>query len=176
MSGLERVNGLSTEEVQAELLRCCAVERWAKRVADGRPYDSVEELRKEADEAWRELDEEDWRRAVDHHPCIGERPDGDRFRGTRDWSREEQSGLAKVSDETRDRLAVGQQAYEEKFGYIFLICATGKSGDEMATALEARLGNSPDTELAVAAEELRKITILRLEKLLVDEPDHDPRT
>jgi len=176
VSGLERVNELSPEEARAELLRCCAVERWARRVVDGRPYDSVEELRQAADEAWRDLGEDDWRQAIDHHPRIGEGPDGNRFHGTREWSREEQSGLATASEETRDRLAIAQQAYEEKFGYIFLICATGKSGDEIAIALEARLGNSPDTELAVAAEELRKITILRLEKLLVDEPDHDPRT
>lgn len=176
MSGLERVNELSPEEVRAELLLCCGVGRWAKRVADGWPYGSVEELRQAADEAWRELDKDDWRRAIDHHPRIGERPDGDRFRATRGWSRKEQSGLATASNETRERLAVGQRAYEEKFGYIFLICATGKSGDEMATELEARLCNNPATELAVAAEELRKITILRLEKLLVDEPDHDPRT
>jgi 2-oxo-4-hydroxy-4-carboxy-5-ureidoimidazoline decarboxylase len=176
VSGVDRVNGLSSEDAQAELLRCCAVERWAQRVVDGRPYDSVDEWRQAADEAWRELDEEDWQWAINHHPRIGDRPDGDRFRATRDWSAEEQAGLAKAGDETHDRLAVGQQAYEEKFGYIFLICATGKSGDEMAAALEARLGNNPETELAVAAEELRKIMILRLEKLLVDERDYDPRT
>lgn len=167
MTGLERFNELSLAQACAELRRCCAAERWAKRVAHGRPYDTIEELRQAVDEAWRELDGDDWREAIEHHPRIGER--------TRGWSREEQSGVAMASGETRDRLAVGQRAYEEKFGYIFLICATGKSGDEMATELERRLGNSLETELAVAAAELRKITILRLEKLLVDEPDHDPR-
>jgi OHCU decarboxylase len=168
VTGLGRLNQLSLAQACAELRRCCAAERWAKRVGNGRPYDTIQELQQAADEAWRELDEEDWREAIEHHPRIGER--------TRGWSREEQSGAATASDETRDRLAAGQRAYEEKFGYIFLICATGKSGDEMATELENRLGNSPEMELAVAAEELRKITILRLEKLLVDEPDHDPRT
>lgn len=168
MTGLERFNELSLAQACAELQRCCAVERWAKRVAHGRPYDTIEELQQAVDEAWRELDERDWCEAIEHHPRIGERARG--------WSREEQSGVATASDETRDRLAVGQRAYEEKFGYIFLMCATGKSGDEMATELERRMGNSVETELAVAAEELRKITILRLEKLLVDEPDHDPRT
>lgn len=139
-----------------------------KRLANGRPYDTVEQLQRSADEAWHELDENDLRAAIAHHPRIGEHARG--------WSREEQSGVAKASDQTRDRLAVGQRAYEDRFGYIFLICASGKSGDAMATDLEARLGNSPETELAVAAEELRKITILRLEKLLVEEPDHDSRT
>lgn len=168
MIGLEWLNALSFAQASGELRRCCAVERWAEGVANGRPYDSVEELRQAANEAWHELDEYDWREAIKHHPRIGDR--------TRGWSREEQSGVTTASDEARDRLAVGQRAYEEKFGYIFLICATGKSGDDMVTELEARLGNSAETELAVAAEELRKITILRLEKLLVDEPDHDPRT
>ncbi len=168
MTGLEQFNELSLAQACGELRRCCAAERWAKRVANGRPYDNVEELHQAADDVWRELDEDDWREAIEHHPRIGER--------TRGWSREEQSGVATATDETRDRLAVGQRAYEEKFGYIFLICAIGKSGDEMATELERRLDNSPDTELAVAAEELRKITILRLEKLFVDEPDHDACT
>ncbi len=168
MTGLERFNKLSLAQTCAELRRCCAAERWVKRVASGRPYVTVEELRQEAEEAWRVLDEDDWRDAIEHHPRIGERTHG--------WSREEQSGVATANDEARDRLAVGQRAYEQKFGYIFLISATGKSGDEMATELENRLGNSPEMELSVAAEELRKITILRLEKLLVDEPDHDART
>jgi 2-oxo-4-hydroxy-4-carboxy-5-ureidoimidazoline decarboxylase len=168
VTGLERFNELALAQACGELRRCCAAERWAKQVANGRPYDSVEELRQAANEAWHVLDEYDWREAIKHHPRIGER--------TRGWSREEQSGVATASDETRDRLAAGQRAYEKKFGYIFLICATGKSGDDTVTDLEARLGNSAETELAVAAEELRKITILRLEKLLVDEPDHDSRT
>lgn len=168
MTGLERFNALSLVQACRELRRCCAAERWVKQVANDRPYGTIEELREAADAAWRELDKNDWREAIEHHPRIGER--------TRGWSRQEQAGVATASKKTHSRLRVGQRAYEEKFGYIFLICAAGKSGDEMATDLERRLDNKPETELAVAAEELRKITILRLEKLLIEEPDHYPRT
>jgi OHCU decarboxylase len=168
VTGLEWFNELSLAQACDELRRCCGAERWVTRVANGRPYGTIEELQRAADKAWHELDENDWRAAIEHHPRIGEHARG--------WSCEEQSGVANASDQTRDRLAVGQRVYEERFGYIFLICATGKSGDEMATDLETRLGNSPETELAVAAEELRKITVLRLEKLFVEEPDHDSCT
>ncbi len=92
----------------------------------------------------------------------------ERFASTAAWAGEEQSAAARASEQTLAALAAGNRAYEEKFGYIFVVCATGKSADQMLALLEARLGNEPGEELRVAAGEQMKITRLRLEKLLGD--------
>jgi len=142
MSGLHRLNALPAEDAERELLTCCGSRAWARRMAD-------------------------WREAFRSHPRIGERKAGAGQTGReRAWSAGEQAGMAAAADATRDALAEGNRAYEARFGYIYIVCATGRSADEMLALLRARLANDDATEIRVAAEEQRKITRIRLEKLL----------
>ena len=112
----------------------------------------------EADAIWRGLDPEDWLEAFRAHPMIGERTSSE-------WSKQEQSGAASPAPEQRDELARLNRDYERRFGYIFIVCATGKTTEEMLQALRERLQNAPEVELQVAAEQQRQITRLRLLKL-----------
>ena len=164
MSGLtplDRLNRLSDEEAAGELLAVCHSRRWAKQVAAGRPYADVAALQRAADEVWAGLSPEDWREAFAAHPRIGE--GGGAAPG---WSRQEQAGVGAVGQEVHQRLARGNAEYEARFGHVFLISAAGRGGDEILAALTDRLGNDPATELRVAAEEHRRITRLRLERLM----------
>jgi allantoicase len=158
-AGLRWLNTLLPSEAGEALRSCCAATAWTDPMVAARPFAHFEALTAAADDVWSRLGPDDWREAFAAHPRIGERSGGD-------WSREEQSGVAAASSETRTRLEAANRVYEERFGHVFLICATGKSADEMLAALERRLDNDPDTELAVAAEQHRKITRLRLAKLL----------
>lgn len=167
MNGLARLNALPAAEARAELLKCCGSTHWAEGVAARRPFASAEELEDEADRVWWGLPPHDWLEAFRAHPKIGERKASAEVSAeARAWSEREQAGAAGAAGETRAALAEGNRAYEEKFGFIFIVCAAGKSAAEMLAALEARLPNGRETELRVAAEEQRKITRLRLRKLL----------
>jgi OHCU decarboxylase len=161
VSGLDRWNGLPREEAAAELLAACHSRRWAEQVAAGRPYADLAGLQKAADEAWTALGPEDWLEAFAAHPRIGE--GGGRSAA---WSRQEQSGVGGAGQDVQEALARGNAAYEARFGHVFLIAAAGRSADEILAQLEARLGNDPATELRVAAGEHRRITRLRIEKLM----------
>jgi OHCU decarboxylase len=164
---LARLNSLPPAEARAELLKCCGSTRWAESVAARRPYGSAEELEETADRVWRELSSEDWLEAFRAHPKIGERKAAAEVSAeARAWSEREQSGTAGAPPETRAALAEGNRAYEERFGFIFIVCAAGKTAAEMLALLAARLRNERETELRVAAEEQRQITRLRLRKLL----------
>jgi OHCU decarboxylase len=175
---LPELNALDADEAARALLACCGSTRWARAMADARPFASVDAACDASDAIWSALDRADWLEAFRAHPRIGERkPEhtatigtaraaraGARTSGieTR-WSADEQSG---VEDESRSRLQALNRAYEERFGHIFIICAAGKSGGEMLRALERRIGNNPENELHEAAEEQRAIARLRLAKLL----------
>lgn len=149
--------------VTEALTACCDVPRWVASVRDGRPYPDVDAAVKVADAAARSFTRDEVDRALAQHPRIGERATGtDTSAG---WSRQEQSGVPD-DDLVRQALATGNQAYEERFGRVFLVCATGLSGEQLLGALNARLGNDEDTEAAVVADELRKIALLRLRKVL----------
>jgi OHCU decarboxylase len=161
LRSLDRFNQLSDEEAAGELLAVCHSRRWAKEVAAGRPYPDVAALQRAADDVWLHLSPEDWREAFEAHPRIGEGGGA-----SADWSRQEQAGVGDAGQDVRDRLARGNAAYEARFGHVFLISAAGRDADEILAALTERLGNDPDTELRVAAEEHRRITRLRLERLL----------
>ncbi len=167
MQDLDRLNSLPPAEAEAELLRCCGSTRWARRMVEERPFASLEDLLAAADRIWWSLEGVDWFEAFSRHPRIGEReaPAGGSA-ATAVWSAQEQAGAQRSPEEVRTALAAGNRAYEERFGYTYIVCATGMSGEEMLRILEQRLGNDPDTELRTAAEEQRKITHLRLEKLL----------
>ncbi len=145
--------------VEGEFERCCASTRWARLLAAARPFADVEAMTNAADRIWWSLDAGDWHEAFVAHPRIGGRAESV-------WSKEEQSRAAAAAEDVRDHLARGNEAYEQRFGYTFLVCATGRTAEEILEMLENRLTNVPEIELRVAAEEQRKITNLRLRKLV----------
>ncbi len=156
---VRRIN--SRMNVESELRACCASRKWSEAVAAGRPYKSWDALVEKSDRVWTSLAPEDWNEAFLAHPRIGEQKPGAR------WTAQEQSGTGGSSDETMRALAAGNRAYEQKFGRVFLVCATGRSAAEMLANLTERMNNDPRKELQAAAEEQRKITRLRLEKLVM---------
>jgi allantoinase len=164
--GLDRLNALGEAEAVAELLRCCGSRRWAGRMTDLRPFDSDEELLGAADAAWMGLDDADRLEAFEAHPRIGDL-DAIRakFASTASWASREQAGVSDADDSILRALAEGNRDYEARFGHIFIVCATGKSADEILSLLRGRLGNDPEAERAVASEEQAKIARIRLRKL-----------
>ncbi|MEU4719826.1 2-oxo-4-hydroxy-4-carboxy-5-ureidoimidazoline decarboxylase [Nonomuraea dietziae] len=154
------LNALSPEEAEKELLACCASRAFAREVAAGRPYAGPAELGAAAEAAVRALAWPDVEEALAAHPRIGERAAGAERES--EWSRQEQSG---VEDHVRAELAEGNRVYEERFGHVYLICATGLSGEEMLARLKERLDNDEATERAVVRDELAKITKLRLARI-----------
>jgi OHCU decarboxylase len=169
---LARLNTAPAAEAERMLLDCCGSRRWAREVAAGRPYAAAAALPAAADRVGRRLGSDDRLEAFAAHPRIGERAGRQGSGGSassersRGWSAGEQSGVQSAEQEVIAALAEGNRAYEERFDHVFLVCATGKSAAEMLEILGRRLGNDPATELGEAAEEQRKITALRLAKLL----------
>lgn len=166
MSGLDRLNALPADDAEAELLRCCGSTEWARRMAAARPFPSADAMMEASDATWWALRDEDWREAFSRHPRIGEARAERPAEGTEAWSRQEQRGMEAAGGDTRAALAAANRDYEARFGWIYLVCATGRSADEMLEMCRARLGNEPGTEMRVAAAEQAKITRLRLEKLI----------
>lgn len=165
--GLEQLNKLTAEETEVEFLKCCGSKTWATRMTAARPFATGRELDGEADSIWWALPPADWLEAFRSHPKIGDQQAAQSTSAqARAWSKQEQAGTLDAQPDTVQALATGNREYEEKFGYIFIVCATGKSADEMLAILRQRLMHDPDSELRVAAEEQRKITQLRLTKLL----------
>lgn len=165
--GLEGFNRLGQPKVIKSLLDCCGSRNWAEQIAGRRPFTSRTELLSAADNIWNALRPDDWLEAFRHHPPIG----GSRAKAKKStkasrWSTGEQSTAQAAAPELLAKLAEGNHAYADKFGHVFLICATGKTSEEILQAMKERISNSSDTEILVAAEEQRKITRLRLEKLL----------
>jgi len=155
---IERLNSLGRETAEAELRACCGSAEWARRMAGERPFRDLEHARRAADRIWRSLASEDWLEAFRSHPRIGDTSASGR-------AAREQAFARSAPAQVLEALAAGNRAYEERFGRIFLVCASGQSAPEILTLLEQRLANDPETELSVAAEEQRKITQLRLERL-----------
>lgn len=161
------LDGLAAGEAQTALERCCASRRWVTGMLARRPFGSSARLRQSAREVWSGLELADYLEAFAGHPPIGASLSALRakFGSTHGWASEEQAGMSQA-DETRIRaLELANRAYFERFGYIFIVCATGKTAPELLELLLARLSNPPEQELAVAAAEQGKITELRLEKL-----------
>ena len=166
---LEELNALDDAAAAGAFLRCCGSSRWAAAMTAARPFADAGAMRETADVIWLALDMPDWLEAFAVHPKIG----AGRAGGS-GWSDEEQAGVAPAAGETLLRLADANREYEARFGYIFIVCATGRTAAEMLALLERRLRHDADEELPVAAEEQRKITQLRLAKLLQEEPDTIP--
>jgi OHCU decarboxylase len=154
-------NELSKEEAVGALLLVCHSRTWAEQVAAQRPYSDLDALLTAADDVWMALRPEDWLEALDAHPRIGER--GGR---SAEFSEREQAGFGAAADDVQAAIAAGNAQYEQRFGHVFLISAEGRTADEILANLRSRLDNDPDVELRVAAEEHRRITRLRLQRLL----------
>jgi 2-oxo-4-hydroxy-4-carboxy-5-ureidoimidazoline decarboxylase len=165
---LAEFNALSASNADAALRDCCDAERWIRQVAAQRPFDSANALYAAADEAWRIMDRADILEAFSNHPQIGQKPDSG-SEAHRRWSMGEQASAQVAPEDMKARLARKNRAYFEKFGYIFIVCATGKTAEEMLALLEERLQNDAARELPIAAEQHRLIMRLRLEKLLAGE-------
>ena len=189
--GLEDLNGLGEAAATREFLRCCGSRRWATRMAILRPFADARTMANAAERAFEALDRGDWLEAFAAHPKIGAGGAGGAGRaggvaggedgaggaggvaGSSAWSAQEQALVAEAADVTRQRLAEANRDYEARFGYIFIVCATGKTAAEMLALLERRLPNDPGAELRIAADEQRKITRLRLTKLVAEDRDHN---
>lgn len=164
---LDELNGAKADLALVELMRCCGSSRWAEEILARRPYPSKDELLSTSDLLWQNLDKTDWLEAFSHHPKIGDVNSlREKFASTSTWAEGEQKGVQSADEATLNGLAQGNAEYEEKFGYIFIVCATGKSAAEMLALLQARLPNTAEAEIAVAMQEQNKITRIRLEKLL----------
>ena len=136
-------------------------------MADARPFPMLEKLFETAETVWHALSTADQLEAYAAHPKIGsKKAAASQKKRAADWSAGEQAGVATAASEVGEQLAAVNRLYEKKFGFIFIVCATGKSADEMLAICRARLGNTPETELKIVAEEQRKITEIRLNKLL----------
>ena len=164
-TGLRRLNSLSPESAEAELREVCGAPGWAAAVAAGRPFRDEKALAACAEAAWDALPREAWIEGFAAHPRIGE---GDRRAGGEGsaWSREEQAGMAAAAEAARAQLGAAQRAYERRFGWPYIVCATGRSAEEMLADCRARLASDPDAEIGVAVREERRIGRLRLERLL----------
>jgi 2-oxo-4-hydroxy-4-carboxy-5-ureidoimidazoline decarboxylase len=164
---LSDLNAISPIARAVALATCCGATAWVAALNEQFPFGSAAALYEAAERTWYNLAEADWREAFTHHPKIGDVSAlKEKFASTAAWAAGEQGAVKQASDETLAALAAGNEAYAQKFGYIFIVCATGKSAGEMLARLQARLPNEPSQEIHIARSEQAKITRLRLEKLL----------
>ena len=171
---LDALNALDSLTAERALTRCCGSPRWVAKMAAARPFASLEAMIAIGQAIWSDLDPGEWLVAFAAHPQIGS-GEGSGIGGAalvngdvpaRGWACEEQAGARSAPPGALERLAMKNREYLVRFGYIFIVCATGRSGDELERALDQRLMNDPETELRIAADQQRQITALRLAKLL----------
>lgn len=168
MSISEVLNELSPAAANEALGKCCGSRGWVLAMVEKRPFASDAALKSSATELWWSLSPEEWLQAFAAHSMIGDVESlRTKFAATKDWAGNEQAGVQNADEGTLRRLADANREYRDKFGYIFIICATGKTAEEMLAILEERLRNNPAIELPIAAAEQLKITLLRLQKLAI---------
>jgi 2-oxo-4-hydroxy-4-carboxy-5-ureidoimidazoline decarboxylase len=164
---IDQLNRLSEVEATAQLSKCCGASQWVDRMVWSRPFENLAEVLETSDTIWEECDVDDYEEAFSHHPKIGNVDSlAQKYANTKGWAAGEQQGMAGADRAVIEKLAQGNANYEEKFGFIFIVNATGKSAAEMLALLEGRLKNDPKDEILIAAGEQNKITKLRLKKLL----------
>lgn len=164
---INALNALSREACLEALEKCCGAHRWVEAMEQSRPFADMDDLLQKADEYWAQMNREDALEAFSHHPQIGDINSlREKFASTRDWAGNEQSGVNEADEQVLKELSEGNQAYLDKYGYIFIVCATGKTAEEMRDLLFSRLNNEPEEELQIAMGEQHKITRIRLNKLL----------
>ena len=166
MEPWQQLDRASLPEARRLLTTCCGSSAWVERMLRRRPFGSEERLATAAREAWVDLTHTDWLEAFSHHPKIGDRASlAKRFAATAHLSAQEQSRVDDATAQVLDDLAAGNRAYEDRFGYIFIVCASGKSAAEMLGLLHSRLRNTAEAEIRLAAHEQARITQLRLHSL-----------
>ena len=163
---IQQFNNLTIQQLKDELFKCCGCTAWIENLSEKIPLDSIEKLKKESDKVWSSLDDKDWLEAFKHHPKIGDIKSLEKkFASTKEWASNEQSGVKATTKNILAELKELNDVYEKKFGYIFIVCATGKSAGEMLAILKSRLNNLPQEEIKIAMQEQNKITHLRIDKL-----------
>ena len=168
---LDAWNKADEADAYDAMIACCGAKRWAKAMATLRPINTVAELSEAADRIWAKMKEPDWMEAFACHPRIGERPPrraAHAVARSAAWSKQEQSSAASTSETVLAEIAAGNARYEKLFGFTYIVCATGKSADEMLAILKRRLASNRRDELLEAAEQQRQITQIRLGKWLVE--------
>ncbi|MGH9606585.1 MAG: 2-oxo-4-hydroxy-4-carboxy-5-ureidoimidazoline decarboxylase [Terracidiphilus sp.] len=161
-------NSSDEHAAQDAMLACCGARRWAAAMAALRPIAHEQELSEAADHIWSTMEEADWMEAFACHPRIGERETAHGNAKSAAWSRQEQSSANAAHEQVLAELAAGNAQYEERFGFTYIVCATGKSAEEMLGILKRRLGSDRAAELREAAEQQRQIMQIRLRKWLVE--------
>lgn len=173
MSASGKLNGMDEDGVRAALTRCCGAAKWVDAMLASRPFAEDDAVFTRADETWATMERADILEAFTHHPRIGSSIEAlrEKFgtKGDLNWSSGEQAGVQEAQEATLVALRDGNVAFEERFGHIFIVCATGKSAAEMLALLNARLPGEHADELAIAAGEQAKITRIRLEKLALED-------
>jgi 2-oxo-4-hydroxy-4-carboxy-5-ureidoimidazoline decarboxylase len=165
---LHELNILPKDKLKQALFKCCGSETWVNKMLPFFPADDMVELLNDAEDQWYECTEADWLEAFSHHPKIGDVESvKKKFASTAQWASGEQSAVSIASQQTIEALAKGNDDYEKKFAFIFIVCATGKSAEEMLELLQQRLPNTKEDEIKIAMDEQNKITLLRIQKLLV---------
>ena len=164
---IEELNKLNKPRCMEEFLKCCGSSAWITEMTRLRPFSDEADMLNKAEVVWAKTSETDWLEAFSHHPKIGDLKSLEKkFASTKILASGEQSAVTTASQSVLEALAAGNAEYEKKFGFIFIVCATGKSAEEMLSMLLSRLLNNRDVELKIAAAEQYKITILRLKKIL----------
>ena len=164
---IEELNHLDKHQVFGELFKCCGSTTWANSLMEKRPFIDLNDLIKKSDACWDLCSEQDGLEAFTHHPKIGDVSELEKkFASTKEWAGNEQASVSNAKQSTLEALAKGNKDYEQKFGFIFIVCATGKSAQEMLDLLNSRIHNALQVELKIAMGEQNKITKIRLEKLL----------
>lgn len=161
---LELWNEASADAALEAMLACCGARRWAQATVARRPIWTVAELSAAADEEWARMEESDWMEAFACHPRIGGRKAAHASEQSSAWSRQEQASTGEAAERVLAELAAGNELYEQRFGFTYIVCATGKNAEEMLAILNRRLNNDRAGELREAAEQQRQITRIRLEK------------
>lgn len=168
MSGVDTLNALTADEATAGFLRTCGCARWAREMAAARPFTDAAQVFATARDKWRTATQAELLEAFSHHPRIGDPGSAKTANDAQGhaWASKEQAGAAAATDAVKAALAEGNRAYDAKFGHVYLVCATGKSAEEMLAILTERLAHDAAEELAIAAGEQEKITRIRLERWL----------
>jgi len=163
---LDSWNKASADDAIEAMIACCGARRWAAIMVASRPIESVEELMAAANSVWDTMEEPDWLQAFACHPRIGQRQAIHGSLKSAEWSQQEQSTTMAAQDSVLAELTHGNKEYEERFGFTYIVCATGKTAEEMLDLLNRRLDGDRATELRQAAEQQRLITQIRLRKWL----------
>lgn len=168
---LEQLNQLAADEANTAFMQCCVAERWVQGMVAAQPFASVKQLFETADSLWNGLDEADYLQAFEGHPKIGDVTSlKKKYASTKQLAAGEQSSVNQATDDVIQALADGNTAYEQRYGFIFIVCATGKSAADMLALLQARMHNERADEVQNAAAEQAKITQIRINKLLEAQP------